>query len=301
MRVTYLPEPLAARRGITLLEVLISIGILAIGLTSVMSLIPAGKSEAAKAIVYDRAASMAVNALSDAISFGLTRPDSYVATASNATTIVFDDPAVVIPWPSVASAAMFKAAGVLAAGSDTTTASFEVVKLVLHGRDDVTYNPPPTADDLPTNAFINGIRGFDGRTTTLIALTEADGGTPPLAAGDRATLSVIVFHNRDTSATTASGTMDASGLVTLTSLPTGRSLKSVMRPGTVLFYVDPITPRLRFAQLSMAAVDALTGDTYVAFIGRPGPGAPVSVTVLVDSVGLAEQAITLEGSNPYAK
>ena len=36
------------RRGITLLEVLISIGILAIGLSSVVALVPAGRSQASR-------------------------------------------------------------------------------------------------------------------------------------------------------------------------------------------------------------------------------------------------------------
>ena len=48
-----------ARRGITLMEVLISIGILAIGLTSVVSLVPAGQTQAARAVILDRAATAA--------------------------------------------------------------------------------------------------------------------------------------------------------------------------------------------------------------------------------------------------
>jgi hypothetical protein len=52
------------RRGISLLEVLISIGILAIGLTAVLSLIPAGRSYMQKAAIDDRAAAMIPNAYS---------------------------------------------------------------------------------------------------------------------------------------------------------------------------------------------------------------------------------------------
>jgi len=299
MNITSFPNSATSRRGITLMEVLISIGVLAIGLTSVMSLIPAGKSEAGKAVVYDRAAAMAMNGLTDAITYGVTRPDSIVVTTSTAATIVFD-PANVITWTGVASAGTLKSAGVLAAASSSSTAPLAVAKLFSQGRDDVVYNLPATADDLPSNKFINGIRGFEGRMTSMIALTEADTGTPPLAAGDLATLSVIVFHNRDTTSPTVTGTMDTSGLVTLSSLPAGRTLKSIMRPGTVLYYVDG-KPRLRFAQLSMAAVDTTTGNTYVTLTGRPIPGSNVGVTVLVDSVGLAEQTIFLEGPSPYGQ
>jgi len=57
---THRPPP----RGISLLEVLISIGILAIGLTAVLSLIPAGRSYMQKAAIDDRAAALIPNAYS---------------------------------------------------------------------------------------------------------------------------------------------------------------------------------------------------------------------------------------------
>lgn len=296
--------PAGSRRGITLMEVLISIGVLAIGLTSVLSLIPAGKSEAGKAIVYDRAAAMAMNSLSDAITFGLTRPDSFVVSNTAAATIVFD-PANAISWDTsftgTATVGRLKADGVIATDAATSTAPLGVEKLFAQGRDDVAYNLPATADDLPTNGFINGIRGFEGRITSLIAVTEADSGTPPLTPGDLATLSVVVFHNRDTTMPPVSGTLDPSGKLTLSSLPSDRTLKSIMRPGAVLYYADPLTRRLRFAQISMAAVDTTTQDTYVTFSGRPVPGSSVPVYVLTDSVGLAEQSVSLEGAGPFGQ
>jgi len=298
------------RRGITLMEVLISIGIIAIGLTSVMSLIPAGKSEAGKALVYDRASTMAMNGLADAVTFGLTRPDSIIATSSTVATIVFDADASLITVSAtvatVATLGAIKSSGVLSAPAplDNTPAVPAIQKLFLQGRDDIIYNRPATDDDLPTNSFINGIRGFEGRMTTLIAITEADTGTPPLAAGDLATLSVIVFHNRDTATPIVSGTTSSAGLITVTaaSLPAGRTLKSVLRPGAVLYYVDTVRNRLRFAQLSMAAVDTNTGDAYVTFSGRPIPSASTTpIYILVDSVGLAEQTVSLEGPSPFGQ
>ena len=287
------------------MEVLVSIGILAIGLTSAMSLIPAGKSEAGKALIYDRAATMAMNGLSDAVTFGLTRPESIVVTStattiSSSATVVFD-PGYSTTWSPVAGIATLKSAGVLASGTAAATAPIAVGRLFTQGRDDVVFSPPATADDLPTNRFINGIRGFEGRMTSMIAITEADTGTPPLAAGDLATLSVIVFHNRDTGVPTVSGSIDTAGLVTLSSLPADRTLKSVMRPGAVLYYADTTTNRLRFAQLSMAAVDTTAGNTYVTVKGRQLPTAITTINILLDSVGLAEQTVFLEGPSPYGQ
>jgi hypothetical protein len=109
------------------MEVLISIGIIAIGLTSVMSLIPAGKSEAGKAIVYDRASTMAMNGLADAVTFGLTRPDSIIATSSTVATIVFDADASLISWPAaVATAGTLKSSGVLSAPAPFLSGAFEL-------------------------------------------------------------------------------------------------------------------------------------------------------------------------------
>jgi type II secretory pathway pseudopilin PulG len=297
-----IPLAIESRRGITLMEVLISIGIIAIGLTSVMSLIPAGKSEAGKAVVYDRASTMAMNGLADAITFGLTRPDSIIATSSTVATIVFDANATLPAAVSnVATAGAIKSSGVLSGSSDNMAAAPTIQKLFLQGRDDVVFTRPATDDGLPSNSYINGVRGFEGRMTSLIALTEADTGAPPLSAGDLAVLSVIVFHNRDTTAPVVTGTISSAGLVNLTP-PAGRTLKSVIRPGTVLYYVDTARNRLRFAQLSMAAVDTNTGDAYVTFSGRPIPSAPTTpIYILVDSVGLAEQTVSLEGPSPFGE
>jgi len=304
MQLSSLPLKSHSRTGITLMEVLVSIGILAIGLTSAMSLIPAGKSEAGKALIYDRAATMAMNGLSDAITFGLTRPDSIVVSNTAAATIVFD-PANVIPWDTTfsgtATVGRLKADGVLATRTATSPAPFEVERLFAQSRDDVAYNRPATDDGIPSNGFINGIRGFEGRMTSVIALTGS--GAAPMTAGEFATLTVVMFHNRDASTPTLEASLSAAGLVTLVAaLPAGRTLKSILRPGTVVFYEDSNIHGLRFAQLAMAAVDTQAGNAFVTFAGRANTFSPPStIYICVDSVGLAEKTVSLEGPSPYAQ
>lgn len=73
----------SARRGISLLEVLISIGILGIGLTAVLSLIPAGRTLMQKAAVDDRAAALVPNAWSTMQTLGLFGKDSLSWRAAN--------------------------------------------------------------------------------------------------------------------------------------------------------------------------------------------------------------------------
>jgi prepilin-type N-terminal cleavage/methylation domain-containing protein len=286
----FTPIP-ADRRGITLIEVMISIGILAVGLTSVLSLIPAGKSEVSKAIVYDRASALAANALADAATFGLLKPGSLAWSGS---TMAVFDPAAGAAWPGAAS---LKRSGIFSGSTSAGLAAGNqapVLKLIAQGRDDVSYNAPATDDALPTNQFPTiGPRAFQGRMSCVIAVTS----TATLSPGRFATLSAIVFHNRDLSsggALTVSGSWDGSSAITAISLPSDRTLRDVVRPGTV------ITTGTSFHQLAMAAIDDSSGAVYVTFSGA-SPSSAGTVQILLDSVGLAEQTVMLEGPGPWSQ
>lgn len=61
----------STRAGITLMEVLISIGILAVGLTAVITIIPAAGSQARKALTETNKANTGLAALNDAITRGI--------------------------------------------------------------------------------------------------------------------------------------------------------------------------------------------------------------------------------------
>lgn len=87
------PRISVVRSGITLLEVLISIGILAVGLGSIVALIPAGRAQAGRAVILDRGASLAANVLADAATFGLLRPECL--TAYPAANVACIDPTLV--------------------------------------------------------------------------------------------------------------------------------------------------------------------------------------------------------------
>lgn len=311
MATPYTRATVSDRRGITLLEVLISIGILAIGLTSVLSLIPAGKSEAGKAVIIDRAVAMAQNAMADAVTFGYTRPGSFIALSSTATTIIFD-PTLRYPAKGLATrvnnagvvtSGTLKAVGVRASPTSTTPAPPAVGRLFSQGRDDLAYTTP-AGDDLPLNVVINGIRSFQGRTTCLAALTLTDTESPPWDSGEKALLSIVVFHNRDASDPILSSTLSSTGLLTLTqALPADRSIRSIIRPNAVIALV--VGSRIRFGQLSMAAADSTTNTAYVSFSGSDltpsSSGGPVVAWVLVDSVALLERSVRLEGTSNFSQ
>lgn len=385
------PVPSATRRGITLMEVLISIGILAIGLTSVVALVPAGRSQAARGIVLDRAATVGANALADAITAGFTRFDSLTPISEDLNgdgvlqpTERVNDNNQLDPYPmlsedldgdGVPSGAEdrdgngvvenlgfvvcdplgatypevfpngksfgaihvgIKSSGVLSprgaarwAGPGAADLRME---LVTRGRDDVAFDIGNVGtDDLPLNRLdASGVRSFEGRTTCLFALARIDTTpyatprvTPPLLPGELAKVSAVVFHNRtgDASEALVPAVFAADGSLTVSgiALPTGRTIKDLIKPGIVIYDGKkvhsanllnngvPITgaQHERFAHVTMASVesqpDPTTGEfkAYVSFSGpAPMPGA---VQILLDSVGLAEQTVVLEGAGAYGR
>ena len=337
----YTRVQLEDRNGITLMEVLIAIGILAIGLSSVAALMPAAGSQAKKAVVADRASSMAENALADAVTVGLTKPSSLVLLRDpgfggpvslpsstfaicNWNRIVIDplsDPELSEDLNNdlilnsneddgVDDDADGYLDGLIYAGlerdgifSGGGAASNEVLKLFSQGRDDLVYEEPATADALPTNQ-INNTRAFLGRTSCLWALESLNG--DPIAAQNTARLSAVLFHERDPSDTTFTATINDAGIINWTSsLPAGRSIKQVFRRGVVVVRMNPNAPEAPSMYVLRAAPAASTTSVYAmaddSRLNPPVTTPPTTdqVRVLLDSVGLAQKIVTLEGNSEY--
>jgi len=319
---------LHSHRGITLMEVLIAIGILAVGLTSVVSLVPAGQSQAARAVILDRAAATVANGLQDAVTFGLTKPDSVdFDTAGGGTVWVFDP---VVQRGGVLANTVFpnavgawlKPAGVYAQPGAPGSPVWQLTQLMAQGRDDLLVSPGAGPDDPPVNRYdANGIRLFNGRMSCLFSVARADNVlTTSPAAGDVAKLTVVAFHNRNLVEPNAGWlpvTFDGTTLKLRGSLPSGRTLKEIIRPGAVIY--DPnktlaTNQYLRWSQVLMASIDDTVTPTavYVTFASPPPivndsdgdgvvDGALLPLRILLDSVGMAEQMVVLEGSGAYSK
>ena len=287
------------RRGITLLEVLIAIGILAIGLTSVVALVPAGKSQAARAIVLDRASVLAANALADAATFGLLRVDvsgnslagyGMVPQSAPSTKTLLDPTYSGGSALSADSYAALTRKGIYSSPADglsPATAPAPVLRLLAQSRDDLIVSPGATEDDLPFNSFVDGARAFTGRMTCFYWIKN------------QSTLSVVVFHNRDPNLQEVAGTIDNSTLtLRLTGALGDRTLKDVVKPGVVLYANG------RFHQALAATVDSsntfayVTLSTGLAILGFP-PNCPI--VLYPDSVGYAEKTFKAETPGPYTQ
>ena len=84
------------RRGISLLEVLISIGILSIGLLASLALIPAGRTYMKKAAVDDRAAALVPNAYATMKTLGIFSERSLVWSGHTDASLLYPEPDLVI-------------------------------------------------------------------------------------------------------------------------------------------------------------------------------------------------------------
>jgi len=294
------PRPRFPRRGITVLEVLISIGILAIGLTSVLAIVPAAKSQSARAVILDRASTLAANVLADAATFGLLRDGALNPALTLPNQIAIIDPAVTASYASATIPAAtlvqpaLRNAGIFS-GTATANAPPAYHRLFTEGRDDVLLGDPPTPDDLPTHFFVDGARAFQGRITALLALA------PPTAPPRNGTLSVVVFHNRDVSQPVVEGMLQGVELtIQAANVPAGRTFRELVRPGVVIYAAG------RFHQVMSAATPPLgtptsayvTTSTGMTFPSGP-PGTPMAL--FPDSVGLAERPYTPEVNGAFLR
>ena len=317
-----LPRDQRSRRGITLLEVLISIGILAIGLTCVLGLIVAGRTSAARSIVYDQIGTVAENARADALTLGLTRLDALTSPTGGdcpAPPLIFDPIGLATGvWPAASGLrpAVLRAAGPLSV-PDTAGAQprgFPIAGYAFETRDDLASTSPSNDDDLPRNQFTAGVRSFNGRTTWLALLTHPF--TTPLESSQQATLTIIVCHKREPGVMPPpAGTLPPDLRLTAAdrlewstgTLVAGRTNNEVVRVGAWLLLAgttaDPvISPKVY--RLVQADLDRTGSGATVAFEGNPRFDAmtfPRNAYLLPDAISATEYTVTMQGADEYAR
>ena len=166
----------STRAGITLMEVLISIGILAVGLTAVITIIPAAGSQSQKALTESTKANVGLAALDDAITRGILEPPA-------------DPPFVIDP---IGNAVFADLSLQTLGGLNQGIAADEVFR----SQDDVAYTLENSGqEDPPQPLFYTGdAKRMSEGVYSWLATLVPQGDTP---GGENFLLSVVTFHRRD--------------------------------------------------------------------------------------------------------
>ena len=197
--------------------------------------VPAGHSNAGQAISYDRANTMAHNAIADAVTFGLLKLSTLgITSGTSSLPLVVDTQATAAVLGG--TTALPSTFGIYASGTESAVPA-AVLQLFTQGRDDVVTLPQTDEDSPPVYRQIDGALGFDGRFSCLYMLSPTIASS--MSAGQPARLSAVVFHNR------ASGNANVSDLVVTGTWqpdfslgftpPADRSLSECFRAGTVFY------------------------------------------------------------------
>jgi Tfp pilus assembly protein PilV len=281
------------RHGISLLEVLISMGILTVGLLSVLALVPAGKSQAVKAVIYDRSSVMAANVSADLISRGLLRPTSWVTgtAAAPIPIAVFDPLYAGSPsfaggsWPPALSSGTSSAITLRTDAATTGTAttvisgssangslpgylmcSQAVCDVLFRSEDDPLYtldgvgpdDPPLPRWSAGSAASPAGRRAFEGLYSFLATVQTSATAAPYWDAGLPATLTIVTFQRRDPTSppiVLQPNTATDTWSYSSSTLPTGQTIKDLLRPGTMVLWMnDPANLKfVRWYRVVLAA------------------------------------------------
>jgi Tfp pilus assembly protein PilV len=298
------------RRGISLLEVLISIGILSVGLISVLSLIPAGRLLNSKANALDRTSLLAMNAAADFMNRGFARPTGW--TNSNpGTAFVAYDPLLPASfqtfWSGTVTGALITPVRDAATSAVSTSMPSTVADLLVRSGDDIRYSTDGLGDDaLPVPMWsISGTNGphvFDGAYSYLATLS---GATTTWNSGEYKTLTIVTFSRRDISSppvrlTTSGTTADRPWTVDQQNVPSGSSLKDLVKPGSMVLFQPSAGPPswLRVSLASdMTAVSSPATWVLGLTCEPPTPMTTGSVYLFPGAVGSTQLLIKLEGTS----
>ncbi|MBM4012289.1 MAG: hypothetical protein FJ286_13070 [Planctomycetes bacterium] len=305
-------RPPRGRPGISLLEVLISMGILTVGLLSVLALVPAGKSQAVKATIYDRSAVMASNVAADLIARGLLRTSSWKTGKGNAPIAVFDPlysgpntlppPADTLSWPPVMSSGSTTSIALLVDAATTGTSA-----AWLYSLDNVAPDDPP----LPqwsvslANAAPAGRRAFEGLYSFLATVQTSATASPFWEAATPATLTIVTFQRRDPTAAPVVLLPDTANDIwtyTAAALPSGQTIKDVIRPGSLVLWLDNAAKptAARWYRVVLAAEQQPGSVALTCEGGDPDSSNTYSrVFLFPGAVGGIELPVKLEGTSVW--
>jgi hypothetical protein len=296
------PHARQRRSGITLMEVLISIGILSIGLASVVALIPAGGSQAKKTVIEDRRGAMGAGAIADVVNYGMLNPATWSTIPTSPYRVVID-PTGNGSFPSAAGLTAISVSHI-ADGSNVANLVFSAADDLVYV-DDTTKAEPTTEPPVPKRTSDNARRLSEGGYSWLATLVPAGAANP----SQFYTLSVVEFYRRPPPATALTATVAGSFGAT-SNLPLDLSslnldadtFRRLFPTGGVLLFTDNSTVHA-WRRIQLAA-PTLSGDvvtTVSLALDRNTPPGVTNVYAFEGAVGVIDRGVQLEGSTPWTQ
>jgi Tfp pilus assembly protein PilV len=284
------------RRGITILEVLISIGILSVGLASVLALLPAGGSQARKAMIEDRRSTLGENALADCQARGFLNP----ATWSGASY----PPVMIDPLGKAAAVQVVPAGMAIVDVNGLTSLAF--ADYACRGTDDLVYDMPDNEDLPPVPGLQGNARRLtEGNFSWLATIVPLTSGTSPFHR-----LSVVEFYRRSFDTTPLSSSLQLSAsfsgpTATISgspNLPIDKDAFKTFFPTGGVVLVSTSTSSFEWRRILMAAPTYTTDESALTSIdltfNQDVTGASGTIYGFAGAVGVAEKIVRLEGAIP---
>lgn len=288
------PEPLAqSRNAITLMEVLISLGILSVGLASVVALVPAGGSQARLAMIDDGAMTVGNSAYADLVNRGFLNPLSWAPLQSGTYSIAVDPLGTAAFPPSIHKVTF---SGIANVSADA--------QAVFRWSDDLAYELPQDENVPPVPLYDAGTsqRLSEGSFSWLATLT-------PLTAGATQSyrLTVVTCYKREPSPTIpsplpASAAAANSDSVVVTHGFNAEDIRTLFpRGAAVLLSASGGIPVWRQAVMAspVEVAGVITGAELM--LNEPVPFIPDEIYMFQGAIGITERVVALEEGSPWSQ
>lgn len=284
------------RRGITILEVLISIGILAVGLASVLALLPAGGSQARKAMVEDRRTTLGDNALADFQARGFLNPVNWSGTST--------PPVMIDPLGKAAGVQVVPAGMTLVDVNGLTSSA--LADYAFRGADDLVFTIPDNEDLAPVPGLQSNARRLtEGNFSWLVTIAPMTTGSSPFYR-----LSAVEFYRRSFDTTPFSSSLQLTGAFVGPSgtisgnptLPIDKDTFKTFFPTGGVVLVTTSTSSFEWRRILMAAPTYTSDETALTSIdltfNQDVTGASGTIYGFAGAVGVAEKIVRLEEAIP---
>ena len=284
------------RRGITILEVLISIGILSVGLASVLALLPAGGSQARKAMVEDRRTTLGENALADFQARGFLNPVNWSGSST--------PPVMIDPLGKAYGVQVVPAGMTLVDVNGLTTPALG--DYAFRAADDLVFTIPDNEDLAPEPGIQGKARRLtEGNFSWLATIVPLTTGTGPFHR-----LCVVEFYRRSFDTTASASSLQLTGsfsgpMGTISGNPTlsidKDTFKTFFPTGGVVL-ISTSTSSFEWRRILMAAPTYTSDESALTSIdltfNQDVTGTAGTIYSFAGAVGVAEKIVRLEEAIP---